>query len=344
MRPPAATTRCHGTPLSCGRPDSTLPTSRAWRGSPARAATAPYVVTRPRGILRTTPMIAAIRRSRSSTSAGGRANAQAGRTCRLRHDGSHHAMRRVAACPGGATVSSSRVPAAQVRARAAADLTEYLRVRMRFPGAVVHRSLTPDGVGFDCRTLHNAKTVGWAFAVDRGGTFTDVVGTAPDGSLHTCKVLSRDPHRPADPALRGIGLLLERHGAACGRRVTSVRLGTTVATNALLERAGAPTLLVTSQGMRDALLIGYQDRPDIFARAIRRPSPLYRDVVEIPERVDVQRAGAAAVGRGQRCAAHSWRRERPASRRSPSRSCTGSGIRPTRSAPRKLHAQRVSTK
>ncbi len=124
--------------------------------------------------------------------------------------------------------------------------------------------------------------------MDRGGTFTDVVGTAPDGSLHTCKVLSRDPHRPADPALRGIDLLLERHGAACGRRVTSVRLGTTVATNALLERAGAPTLLVTSQGMRDALLIGYQDRPDIFARAIRRPSPLYRDVVEIPERVDAQ--------------------------------------------------------
>ena len=131
------------------------------------------------------------------------------------------------------------------------------------------------------------EAIGWAFAVDRGGTFTDVVGTAPDGSLHTCKVLSRDPHRRADPALRGIGLLLERHGAACGRRVTSVRLGTTVATNALLERTGAPTLLVTSQGMRDALLIGYQDRPDIFARAIRRPSPLYRQVVEIPERVDV---------------------------------------------------------
>ena len=130
------------------------------------------------------------------------------------------------------------------------------------------------------------EAVGWAFAVDRGGTFTDVVGTAADGSLHTCKVLSRDPHRPADPALRGIGLLLDQHGATCGRRVASVRLGTTVATNALLERAGAPTLLVTSQGMRDALVIGYQERPDIFARAIRRPSPLYRHVVEIPERVD----------------------------------------------------------
>jgi len=152
---------------------------------------------------------------------------------------------------------------------------------------MVHRALTPDWSRL--RLPHTAQRarVGWAFAVDRGGTFTDVVGTAPDGSLHTCKVLSRDPHRPADPALRGIGLLLDQHGDACGRRVTSVRLGTTVATNALLERAGAPTLLVTSQGMRDALLIGYQDRPDIFARAIRRPSPLYREVVEIPERVDV---------------------------------------------------------
>jgi 5-oxoprolinase (ATP-hydrolysing) len=152
------------------------------------------------------------------------------------------------------------------------------------------------------------ETTGWAFAVDRGGTFTDVVGTAPDGSLHTCKVLSRDPHRPADPALRGIDLLLERHGAACGRRVTSVRLGTTVATNALLERTGAPTLLVTSQGMRDALLIGYQDRPDIFARAIRRPSPLYREVVEIPERVDA--TGRCCCRWKKRCAAHSCGRRR----------------------------------
>ncbi len=132
------------------------------------------------------------------------------------------------------------------------------------------------------------ETAGWAFAVDRGGTFTDVVGVAPDGSLHTCKVLSRDPHRPGDPALRGIGLVLDQHGDACGRHLRSVRLGTTVATNALLERAGAPTLLITSQGMRDALLIGYQERPDIFARAIRRPSPLYREVIEVPERVDAQ--------------------------------------------------------
>jgi 5-oxoprolinase (ATP-hydrolysing) len=127
-------------------------------------------------------------------------------------------------------------------------------------------------------------TAGWRFAIDRGGTFTDVVGIAPDGVLHTCKVLSRDPHRLQDPALRGIQQLLMRHGSEADR-VLEVRLGTTVATNALLERNGAPTLLVTSAGMRDALLIGYQERPDIFAREIRRPRPLYSQVVEVPERV-----------------------------------------------------------
>ncbi|MDH4105994.1 MAG: hypothetical protein OEV39_07770, partial [Gammaproteobacteria bacterium] len=76
---------------------------------------------------------------------------------------------------------------------------------------------------------------GWRFAIDRGGTFTDVVGIAPDGTMHTCKVLSRDPHRPQDPALRGIRQLLARHGNGADR-VVEVRLGTTVATNALLER------------------------------------------------------------------------------------------------------------
>ncbi len=127
---------------------------------------------------------------------------------------------------------------------------------------------------------------GWRFAVDRGGTFTDVVGFGPDGSLHTAKVLSLDPHQPGDPALRGIQGVLDAHGARLGRHVESVRLGTTVATNALLERAGARTLLITSEGLRDALLIGYQERPDIFARAIRRPAPLYERVAEVPERID----------------------------------------------------------
>ena len=89
-------------------------------------------------------------------------------------------------------------------------------------------------------------TNGWRFAIDRGGTFTDVVGFAPDGSLHLAKVLSRDPAQPGDPALRGLRSVLDAHGARYGRSVSAVRLGTTVATNALLERTGAPTLLLTS--------------------------------------------------------------------------------------------------
>ena len=137
-----------------------------------------------------------------------------------------------------------------------------------------------------------ARRRGWRFAVDRGGTFTDVVGFAPDGRLHTCKVLSRDPLHPQDPALRGMRELLTAHAPAGPVVIESVRLGTTVATNALLERAGAPTLLLTSAGMRDALVIGYQERPDIFARAIRKRQPLYQRVVALSERID---AGGAVL-------------------------------------------------
>lgn len=127
---------------------------------------------------------------------------------------------------------------------------------------------------------------GWRFAIDRGGTFTDIVGIAPDGSLHTAKVLSHDPAHPGDPALRGMQEVLAAEAGRHGRRVASVRLGTTVATNALLERAGAPTLLVTTAGLADAALIGYQERPDIFAREIRRPRPLHARARGVPERVD----------------------------------------------------------
>jgi 5-oxoprolinase (ATP-hydrolysing) len=130
------------------------------------------------------------------------------------------------------------------------------------------------------------KRSGWRVAIDRGGTFTDVVGMAPDGSLHVVKVLSRDPGHPSDPALRGLRELLDANAARHGRDVASVRLGTTVATNALLERCGAPTLLVTTQGLADALLIGYQERPDIFARGIRRPPPLHARARAVPERID----------------------------------------------------------
>ncbi|MCM2310707.1 MAG: hydantoinase B/oxoprolinase family protein [Steroidobacteraceae bacterium] len=125
---------------------------------------------------------------------------------------------------------------------------------------------------------------GWRIAIDRGGTFTDIVATGPDGTVHTHKVLSRDPAHPGDPAVRGMDALLQRLGAAHAP-IESVRLGTTVATNALLERRGEPTLLVVTRGLRDVLRIGHQHRPDIFARAIRLPAMLYSQVVEVRERL-----------------------------------------------------------
>ena len=125
---------------------------------------------------------------------------------------------------------------------------------------------------------------GWKFAIDRGGTFTDIVATGPDGRLHTHKVLSHDAAHPGDPAVRGIGELLRSCGAD-DDPVESVRLGTTVATNALLERRGEATLLVVTRGLRDVLRIGHQHRPDIFARAIRLPAMLYSQALEARERL-----------------------------------------------------------
>jgi 5-oxoprolinase (ATP-hydrolysing) len=124
--------------------------------------------------------------------------------------------------------------------------------------------------------------MGWQFAIDRGGTFTDIVARAPDGRIVTHKLLSEDPERYDDAATAGIAMLLAEHG---GGAVDSVKMGTTVATNALLERKGEPTLLAITRGFGDALRIGYQARPDIFARDIRLPEPLYSEVVEIAERV-----------------------------------------------------------
>ncbi len=130
-----------------------------------------------------------------------------------------------------------------------------------------------------------STTEGWRFAIDRGGTFTDIVAWDPDGGVHTHKLLSRDAGHGCDAAVRGIGDVLAR-SSGTGARVASVRLGTTVATNALLERKGEPTLLVTTRGFGDALRIGYQHRPDIFARGIRLPPMLYAAVTEADERVD----------------------------------------------------------
>ena len=128
---------------------------------------------------------------------------------------------------------------------------------------------------------------GWEFWIDRGGTFTDVVARRPDGTVAVHKLLSQDPGRYADPAVAGIRHLL---GVPDGdpipaERISVVRLGTTVATNALLERKGEPTVLVITRGFGDALRIAYQDRPRIFDRQIVRPDMVYARVVEVTERI-----------------------------------------------------------
>jgi len=128
--------------------------------------------------------------------------------------------------------------------------------------------------------------VTWQFWIDRGGTFTDVVARAPDGRIVTAKLLSEDPERYDDAAVAAIRRLTGCPGGALPP--LSVRIGTTVATNALLERKGEPTVLAITRGFGDALTIGYQDRPDLFARAIRRPPPVHARTIEIAERVTAE--------------------------------------------------------
>src|ERR1700726_3777875 len=127
----------------------------------------------------------------------------------------------------------------------------------------------------------------WEFWIDRGGTFTDVIGRAPDGSLRTLKLLSENSTQYADAAVEGIRRLL---GLSPGepitpRHVACVKMGTTVATNALLERKGERTLLVITRGFRDALRIATQARPRLFDRRIVLPELLYERVIEAAERV-----------------------------------------------------------
>ena len=123
----------------------------------------------------------------------------------------------------------------------------------------------------------------WQFWIDRGGTFTDIVAQTPDGALRTHKLLSENPERYPDAAIQGIRDLL---GLEAGQtiptaHIDTVRMGTTVATNALLEHQGEPVLLVTTRGFGDALRIGYQQRPHLFAHDIELPQLLYADVLEI---------------------------------------------------------------
>ncbi|MFJ1612792.1 hydantoinase B/oxoprolinase family protein [Streptomyces sp. NPDC088249] len=128
----------------------------------------------------------------------------------------------------------------------------------------------------------------WEFWIDRGGTFTDVVGRDPDGYLVTRKLLSHDPDRYRDAAVAGIrGLLgLGPADPVPADRIGTVKIGTTVATNALLERRGEPTVLVITEGFRDALRIAYQNRPRLFDRRILLPEAVYERVIEVPERTD----------------------------------------------------------
>ncbi|MFJ3438072.1 hydantoinase B/oxoprolinase family protein [Streptomyces cyaneofuscatus] len=130
----------------------------------------------------------------------------------------------------------------------------------------------------------------WEFWIDRGGTFTDVVGRRPDGRLVTRKLLSHDPDRYDDAAVAGIRLLLGlRDGEPVpADKVAAVRMGTTVATNALLERRGEPTVLLITEGFRDALRIAYQNRPRLFDRHIVLPEAVHERVIEVPERIDAE--------------------------------------------------------
>jgi 5-oxoprolinase (ATP-hydrolysing) len=127
----------------------------------------------------------------------------------------------------------------------------------------------------------------WEFWIDRGGTFTDIVGRRPDGAIVAHKLLSENPEAYRDAAVAGIRHLLglKRGEPIPAAAIGAVKMGTTVATNALLERKGERTLLVVTKGFRDALRIGYQARPKIFARHIIKPEMLYERALEIEERV-----------------------------------------------------------
>ncbi|MBK3745894.1 hydantoinase/oxoprolinase family protein [Paraburkholderia aspalathi] len=127
----------------------------------------------------------------------------------------------------------------------------------------------------------------WDFWIDRGGTFTDIIGRDGRGQLHALKVLSENPAAYSDAAVHGIRLLLglKANEPVATGMIGEVRMGTTIATNALLERKGERLALITTKGFRDALRIGYQERKDIFATEIIKPEALYDTVIEIEERV-----------------------------------------------------------
>ena len=139
----------------------------------------------------------------------------------------------------------------------------------------------------------------WEFWVDRGGTFTDIVARKPDGEVVTHKLLSENPERYRDAAVQGIRELMDVTGDFAEGSIRAVKMGTTVATNALLERKGERVALVITKGFRDLLLIGYQTRPKLFDLEIKRPDLLYEDVIEMDERLDAEGGEDGRVPRAE---------------------------------------------
>ena len=127
----------------------------------------------------------------------------------------------------------------------------------------------------------------WDFWIDRGGTFTDIVAKDPNGKIHTNKILSENKQLYRDAGMAGIKRFLKvPHGAKIPTDIiNSIKMGTTVATNALLERKGFPVVLLTTKGLKDQLRIAYQNRPNLFDRKITLTDPLYDEIIEVEERV-----------------------------------------------------------
>ena len=184
---------------------------------------------------------------------------------------------------------------------------------------------------------------GWDFWIDRGGTFTDIVARDPEGRLHRAKLLSENPGQYADAALHGIrGFLgLAADAPIPAARVASVKMGTTVATNALLERKGEPVVLVTTRGLGQQLRLAYQNRPRLFDRHIVLPEMLYARVIEARERVRAD--GTVEVPLDAAHLAAELAEARAAgSTPAPSSSCTATATRRTRRGRRSWPRRRAS--
>src|SRR6185437_7692772 len=164
--------------------------------------------------------------------------------------------------------------------------TAWHKARRRYNGLKARRSRRPAELPGD-PPMTDSSQARWQFWIDRGGTFTDIVARRPDGTLATHKLLSDNPERYGDAAIAGIRELLGiPPGAAIPvEMIEAVKMGTTVATNALLERRGERTVLAITRGFGDALRIAYQNRPKLFVRRIVLPTMLYERAIEIDERI-----------------------------------------------------------